>query len=444
MRCLLRFAAGEVREVKRSAPLSSQSITCPSCKTAFNLDESLAAPLLAATRTEFERKLAAKDADVAAREAAIQKQKAELANQQSALDEQVAAKVATERAKIAAEEGRKARMLLETDLSEKSRQLADLAEVIKARDAKLQEAQQAQADLLKKQRELDDARREFEVTIEKRVQDSLVEVRDKARQEAEGALRLKVTEKETQIAAMQRQIEDLKRRAEQGSQQLQGEAQEIELEALLRSRFPHDSIEPVGKGEFGGDVLQRVVTPFGQPCGTILWECKRTKNWVDGWLPKLRDNQRAAKADIALLISHALPKGVTTLDLVDGVWVADVHCAIPVAIALRQSLIEIAAARKSVDGQQTKMEMVYQYLTGPRFRHRVEAIVERFRAMEEDLARERTMMTKQWAKREGHIRIVIEATAGMYGDLQGIAGSALQEIDSLDVPMLESLSSDQA
>ncbi len=424
--------------------MSSQSITCPSCKTAFNLDESLAAPLLAATRTEFERKLAAKDADVAAREAAIQKQKAELANQQSALDEQVAAKVATERAKIAAEEGRKARMLLETDLSEKSRQLADLAEVIKARDAKLQEAQQAQADLLKKQRELDDARREFEVTIEKRVQDSLVEVRDKARQEAEGALRLKVTEKETQIAAMQRQIEDLKRRAEQGSQQLQGEAQEIELEALLRSRFPHDSIEPVGKGEFGGDVLQRVVTPFGQPCGTILWECKRTKNWVDGWLPKLRDNQRAAKADIALLISHALPKGVTTLDLVDGVWVADVHCAIPVAIALRQSLIEIAAARKSVDGQQTKMEMVYQYLTGPRFRHRVEAIVERFRAMEEDLARERTMMTKQWAKREGHIRIVIEATAGMYGDLQGIAGSALQEIDSLDVPMLESLSSDQA
>jgi len=417
--------------------VSSQTITCPSCKTAFKLDESLAAPLLAATRTEFERKLAEKDGDVARREAALQAQRVELARQQSSLEEQVATKIATERTRIVAEEGKKARLLLENDLTQKSNELANLAEVLKARDLKLAEAQQAQADFLKKQRELDDAKRELDVTVEKRVQDSLVIVRDKAKLEAEGALRLKVTEKETQIASMQRQIEELKRRAEQGSQQLQGEAQEIELEALLRAKFPHDSIEPVGKGEFGGDIIQRVTTTSGQECGTILWESKRTKNWVDGWLPKLRDNQRAAKADIALLISHALPKGMNTLDLVEGVWVAEVQCAIPVAIALRQSLIELAAARKSADGQQTKTEMVYQYLTGPRFRHRVEAIVERFRAMKDDLEKERTMMTKQWAKRETHIRIVIEATAGMYGDLQGIAGSALAEIDSLDAPMLE-------
>jgi hypothetical protein len=179
------------------------------------------------------------------------------------------------------------------------------------------------------------------------------------------------------------------------------------------------------------------MTPYGQPCGGILWESKRTKNWSDGWLPKLREDQRNAKADIALIISSALPKGVTNFDLVDGVWVADIRCAMPVATVLRHSLIELAGARKSAEGQQTKMELVYQYLTGPRFRQRVEAIIERFRAMEDDLSRERTLMTKQWSKRAAHIQGVIEATFGMYGDLQGIAGSALREIESLEMPMLE-------
>ena len=179
---------------------------------------------------------------------------------------------------------------------------------------------------------------EMDLTIEKKVQGSLAAVREKAKHDAEEGLKLRVLEKEEQIASMQRQIEDLKRKAEQGSQQLQGEVQELELEATLRSKFPHDLIEPVPKGEFGGDVLQRVMGPFGQPCGTILWESKRTKNWADGWLTKLRDDQRKAKADIALIVSNALPKGVHTFDHVDGVWVTEVtvrrsgrHRAAPVA-----------------------------------------------------------------------------------------------------------------
>ncbi len=206
---------------------------------------------------------------------------------------------------------------------------------------------------------------------------------------------------------MQRQIEELKRKAEQGSQQLQGEVQETELESLLRARFPCDTIEPVPKGEFGGDVLQLVPGPLGQPCGTILWESKRTKNWSDGWLAKLRDDQRAAKADVALLVSQALPKGVETFDYLDGVWVTDYRCAIPVAMAVRQSLVELASARQVGEGQQTKMSMVYQYLTGPRFRQRVEAIVEKFTDMQDDLKRERTTMTRLWAKREEQIHGVI-------------------------------------
>jgi hypothetical protein len=177
---------------------------------------------------------------------------------------------------------------------------------------------------------------------------------------------------------MQRQIEQLRRKAEQGSQQLQGEVFELELESLLRAKFPQDIIDPVAKGDFGGDALQGIVGPLGQRCGSILWELKRTKNWSDAWLPKLRDDQREAKADIALIVSNALPKGTQTFDLIEGVWVSETRCAIPLAIALRQSLIEISAARQAGEGQQTKMELVYQYLTGPGFRHRVEAIVEKF------------------------------------------------------------------
>jgi hypothetical protein len=169
----------------------------------------------------------------------------------------------------------------------------------------------------------------------------------------------------------------------------------------------------------------------------MLWESKRTRNWSDGWLVKLREDQRKAKADIALLVSNALPKGVHTFDHIDGVWVTDARSAIPVAIALRQSLIEIAAARQAGEGQQTKMELVYQYLTGPRFRHRIEAIVEKFSDMQEDLERERKAMTRLWAKREAQIRGVLEATSGMYGDLQGIAGKALEEIAGIEVALIE-------
>ena len=413
-------------------------IVCPNCKTEIKLTESLAAPLIETTRKQYEQRIAEKDADVADREAAIRKQQAELAKAQESIDEQVAEKLKPERDRIAAEEAKKARSLLATDLEQKSKELEDLQGVLKDRDSRLAEAQKAQADLIRKGRELDDTKRELDLTIEKRVQESLGTVRDKAKLEAEEGLKLKVFEKEEQIASMQRQIEELRRKAEQGSQQLQGEAQELELELLLRTKFTRDTIEPVPKGEFGGDVLHRVIGPLGQLCGTILWESKRTKNWSDGWLPKLREDQRTATAEIALLVSQVLPKGVEAFDFIDGVWVTESRCAIPVAIALRQSLIELATARQAGEGQKTKMELVYQYLTGPRFRHRVEAIVEKFEDMQADLDKERKTMTRLWAKREEQIKGVIETTVGMYGDLQGIAGRTMQEIEGLETRLLES------
>lgn len=412
--------------------MSEPTVICPQCKNEIKLTESLAAPLLASVRQEYEQRLTQKDTDIAKREQLIQQREATLQKTKDTLDEQIAQKVQQERARIAAEEAKKAKLALGGDLELKTKEIGELQEVLKQRDAKLAEAQQAQAELIRKQRELDDAKRELDLTIEKRVRADLSAEREKAKKEAEEELKLKVMEKDQTITAMQKQIEDLKRRAEQGSQQLQGEVQELELEALLTAKFPRDLIQPVPKGEFGGDVLHRVVGPLGQPCGAILWESKRTKNWSDGWLPKLREDQRTAKAEIAVIISQALPKEVETFGFIEGVWVAHPKVALPVALSLRQTLIEVASARQTSEGQQTKMEMVYQYLTGPRFRQRVEAIVEAFSSMKKDLDQEKKALTRQWAKREEQIERVMQATVGMYGDFQGIAGRTLQEIEGLE------------
>ena len=422
--------------------MTEPTITCPNCHTEIRLTESLAAPLIAATRRQFEQQLAQKDEDIAKREQGIREKEKQIAEARRHLDEQVADQVAAqlkaERARLVAEESKKARLAAAAELEGKARELAELQEVLKTRDEKLAEAQKAQAELIKKQRELDDAKRELELTVEKRVQEGLTDVRAQARKEAEESLKLKVMEKDQTIASMQQKIEELKRRAEQGSQQLQGEVQELELESLLRAKFPFDTIEPVPKGEFGGDALQRVTSPGGHPCGTILWESKRTKNWSDGWLAKLREDQRAAKAEVAVLVSQALPKGIEAFDVVDGVWVTSPRAALPVATVLRHTLQQVSMARAISDGQQTKTEMVYQYLTGPRFRQRVEAIVEAFSSMQEDLDKERKAIMKQWAKREEQIERVMGATVGMYGDLQGIAGKSLQEIEGLELPALDS------
>lgn len=421
--------------------MTEPTIICPKCSQEIRLTESLAAPLIAATRRQFEQRLSAKDEEIARREQTLREKELAVVESKRALDQQVADQVATqlktERARVSAEEAGKAKRQLASEMESQALQLVELQEVLKARELKLADAQRAQADLIKKQRQLDDEKRELDLTIEKRVESSLVDVRQKALREAEDSLKQKVMEKDQTITSMQRTIEELKQKADRGSQQLQGEVQELELEAVLRAKFPFDSVEPVPKGEFGGDIVQVVRGQGGQAGGVILWEMKRTRNWSDAWLAKLREDQRTAKAELCVLVSNVLPKGVDTFHLIDGVWVAHPRCVVPVATVLRNTLLQLAMARHASEGQQTKTEMVYQYLTGPRFRQRVEAIVEAFSSMQEDLDRERKVIMKQWAKREEQIERVMGGTIGMYGDLQGIAGKSLQEIAGLELRALE-------
>ncbi len=417
--------------------LSEPHVVCPKWSYQIPLTESLAAPLLEAERKHFRSQLDAKDAEYRQKIDEVRRKEEELAHARETIGEEIAQRLNEERTHIKAVEQKKAREAVAAELQTSRAQLAELQETMKHYNAKLAEAQQTQAEVLRKERELEAQKRELDLIIEKRVHASEAEIHTKARQQAEDELRAQVSQKDAQIESMNRTIEELKRKAAQGSQQTQGEALELELEALLRSNFPLDHVEPVGKGEFGGDIVQKVNAQIGPPVGTILWELKSTRHWSEGWLTKLREDQRNSKAEIALIISHALPKEIETFGLIDGVWVAHPRCAIPVAVALRHSLIELSLLRNAQVGQHTKMEQIYHYLTGPRFRQRLEGIVEKFEELKDDLDKERKFMNRIWAKREGQIQGVIETTVGMYGDLQGIAGKALPEIPSLDMPLLE-------
>lgn len=412
-------------------------VACPNCQTEIRLTESLAAPLVAATRAAYEQKLREQQQQVELREQELLKRQTEIAHAQANLDGVLAERLQKERQALIDQGSKMAASKLEFDMRQQDEQMKSLRLTLKQREDKLAEAQKQQAEFLNKQRELEDQKREMELIISKRIGEGLDAARQKARAEAEEVLRLKVSEKEETIAGMQRQIEELRRRAEQGSQQLQGEVLELDFERELAARFPIDVIEPVAKGELGADLLQRVYTRQGQLAGTIIWEMKRTKNWSDGWLAKLRDDQREAHADVAILVSAALPKGVETFDLTEGVYVVHPRSSLPLATMLRQTIIELARTRVSQQGQATKVEQMYGYLTGPTFKHRIEALIENFNAVQDGFNAEKRALQQQWKKREKQLEAALEATAAMFGEVQAIAGKDLAALPAFALAGLE-------
>jgi hypothetical protein len=203
---------------------------------------------------------------------------------------------------------------------------------------------------------------------------------------------------------------------------------------MLGRKFPSDQFLPVPKGVNGADIIQKVVDKYGQICGTIVWETKRAKNWVDGWVPKLKDDQRNQKAEIAVLVTMMLPKEIKNFSVKDGVWVSDFGSVIGLATALRSGLINVSAVKQASVGKNEKMEFLYNYLSGIEFKQKIEAIVESFTAMKSDLEREKRAMTKIWETRDKQISRVVDNTVKMYGDLTGLMGKALPKIDLLELP----------
>ena len=370
--------------------MAEQSISCPSCGKKIPLTSALRADIEASLKEEYERRI--EDERERAERDAIRKAERKLAQELGSLKDQV-----------------------------------------KEQAKELEEAQRLELAMRKRERELERRQADLDVTIARQLDQERAKLVSDAKERLAEEHRLKDAEKEHQLSDMRRQIEDLKRRAEQGSQQLQGEAGEGELEATLRAGFPTDNISGISQGVRGADLHQVVFDARGARAGAILWECKNTRHWGHDWIGKLKQDQRALHAEVAVLVSACLPKGCTRFTMIDGVLVTDFACASSLAMVLRANLLQLAHARNAASSKEEKLELLYRYLSGVEFRQRVEAVVDAFSAMRKDLEQERRAAERQWARRAKQIDAVTFNVSGMYGDLQGLM-PALPSIGLLELP----------
>ena len=317
---------------------------------------------------------------------------------------------------------------------EKVQELTELQKRLDEKTNELSESHKLEVELRKKKMELEEKAENMELDIVRQLDEGRKQIARQAREKAEEESRLKIKEYDTQLKGLQEELEAIKRKAEQGSQQLQGESAELDLEDLLKKYFPCDEIIPVAKGVKGADVHQRVQTRDGNYCGMIIWESKYTKNWSDGWKSKLKTDQLNAKADFAVLASDVLPDDVHHFGCVDGIWITRFPYILSLATALREGLVQVELARRSFEGKDQKIDRLYKYLSGLEFRQRVEMVVNTFDAMKKELNGEKRAMTRIWSQREKSIENVTLSVSGMYGDLQGIIGAALPSISALELP----------
>jgi hypothetical protein len=392
-------------------------ISCPNCGSSIPISETLSHQLAEKASARFKAESVKQQQVIAQRER-------ELAAREEALASTVSQQVEAAKAALAKEASQKARSAVEVELQDLRRQ-ADEKEKL------LLSAQAAELELRQQKRLLEDREKALELEVARKLDEERRNIEQATTKRLDEEHRLRDAEKDKKLQDIQRVNEELRRKLQQGSQQTQGEVLELELETLLANTFPFDSVSPVPKGVTGADLVQKVVSPSGHGCGTIVWEAKRTKAWSDGWIQKLKDDQRALKAEIAVIVSEALPRDCHNFSHVNGVWVANPQCALNLATALRMQLIQVGMTKLAAVGKNEKMEVLYSYLSGPEFRQRVETIVEAFGEMQKDLADERKAAERRWAKREKQLVRVIGSTSGMYGDLQGLIGSSLPTIPAL-------------
>src|ERR1700674_2404227 len=400
------------------------SIKCPNCGEKIPISEAIYHQIADQTRAQFKSEFLEQQKKLAAKER-------ELADKEKTIDQTVKEQVESARIKVLKEAEANARQTVAVEIEDLKRRAIE-------KDQQLEQAQKAELEVRTQKRSVEEREKNLELETARKVDEERRKIQEETEKRLQDAYRLRDAEKDKKIQDATRVNDELRRKLEQGSQQTQGEVLELELEQLIANAFPSDRIEPVPKGVSGADALQRVINSSGHSCGSIVWESKRTKSWSDGWIVKLKDDQRSVRADIAILVSEALPKDCKNFQQINGVWVSSPQCALPLAMALRSQLVEVEMAKLSAVGKNEKMEVMYRYVSGSEFKQRVEAIVEAFVDMQNDLQEERRSAERRWAKRDKQIQKVISNTGGMYGDLQGLIGSSLQSI-----PLLASGESDE-
>lgn len=406
------------------------TITCPSCGHQFELSDALTGQIREHLRGELQRDILEREKDLKKKVDVFKQQKEILERDRETLDEQVEKKLKLRLSEAETKAAKKA----EGKFAE---QLRELQETLNERDTSIKGYREKELELRKKQRELEKAKEDAELELARKLDEERRKIQFEAEKKVNEKHRLKDLEKDKLISDLRSALEDMKRKAEQGSMETQGEVLELDFEGKLKRFFIHDVIEPVPKGMRGADLVQKVQTALGVPCGIMLWETKNTKAWSAQWIPKLKDDMAEVRAALAILISVALPEGVNRFACIDGVWVCDPACALPLAAALRDQLLAVHRERQTAVGKNEKMEMLYHYLAGVEFKQKIEGIVDAFNALQDQLKRERRAMEVQWKEREKQIERVIRNTTGLYGDMQGIIGGEIPRIPTLELGGLE-------
>lgn len=414
---------------------ATEEVACPKCSHGFALSEGISRQAIERHAEDFEQGLARRARELEASLAAEARRRAEreAAQQLGALKEQLAAAEAA--AKAQKEHFEKARAQVAIDAAAQAREAFELElksarEALAAKDGALERFRAEELELRRRLRESDEARKNQELEYQRKLDEERKRIQENARTSLAAEFARKEAQMRAQLDSAQREAADLKRKLEQGSQQLQGEALECGLEEMLRGAFPLDEIVEVPKGVNGADLLQRVRSPSGQLCGTIVWEAKQTKAFQSQWLPKLRDDQQAVGAELAVLVTSAMPKDVREPFVRQAdVWITSFAAARPLAEALRGTLVEMHKLRQANLGRNEKMALVYEYICSPQFAQRVKSVVEGFRVMREELEAERAAVTRMWKKREMQLTRMTSGILGVVGDLQGIGEEGIGHLE---------------
>ena len=311
-------------------------------------------------------------------------------------------------------------------------EIKDLKAQIEEKKEKLEDAEKKELELRKQKRDLEEEKAKFDLKFQRELDAQKKIIEESTAKKISDEHQLKDKENDKKITDLTQKINELKRQAEQGSQKLQGEVFERDLEYRLRNQFNSDEIEPVSSK--GADILQKVYSRSGKLCGTILIESKNTKNWSNNWISKLKQDQRDAKADIGIIISTVMPEGVENFRWQEGIMVVKYAYAVPVINLLREQLSEVDRVRASSRGVNQKINLLQAYLTGNEFKQRVESIFEAITSMHEDLQKEKRAMARLWSKREKQIEQAGNGMLSAYGSMQGILGPSMPEIKSLEMP----------
>jgi hypothetical protein len=329
----------------------------------------------------------------------------------------------------------KAAKRITEEVEQKMREHEAEAKEVREKNKKLQEEQLEQMRLIRELKEKDEQR---ELEMEKKINVEREKLRDDLAKRYSDEYRLKELEKDKKISDMEKLVEELKRKAEQGSMQTQGEVLELDLEMMLRESFPTDDIVPVEKGIRGADIRQIVRTAHGNTCGVILWETKRTKAWSDGWVTKLKDDLRAEKANVPIIVSSVLPNEAESgFGMKDGVWVVSFPLIIPFARMVRDKLTEVAREKFLSQSKESRAEQLYGYITSHEFRQQIEAMLEEYKSMKEQIESERRAFERIWSKREIQVERIFRSTARIVGSIQGTVGSSMTQIKGLELLELE-------